>query len=417
MDLTRLTAVFLVLVTGVGWLNAKFFKLPTSVAMLGAGVLSAGGLLAAQTLVGPFWGFNQVRDVLKELDFSQAVLNYMLAFLIFASGLQADVRDLQRRRLAVWTLATVGVVVSAGVVGGGLWLVARALGADLPLAWALTFGALISPTDPIAVMGALKSGALSPRLGSVLQGEALFNDGVGFVAFSAMLAFAETGRAPHPVHAVGEIVLAAAGGLAVGFIGARLMGRLLRMIDDYVVETTGTIALAMGVYVLAGVLHVSGPIAAATAGLVVGQFGLKQGMSEQTRRHVEAFWDLIDQILNALLFLLLGLEVFVLPFSVGEVWIWAAAVALTLGARLIVVLPWGAFFRASTEERRASLLLTWGGLRGAVSLALALSIPREPHRDLILSMTFVVVSFSVVVQGLTFGRLAARAGRTASTED
>jgi len=416
MDLMQPAAVFLALITAIGWLNARFARLPTSVAMLSAGVLAAGLLLGAQTVIEPFWGFNDVRAVLKDLDFSQAVLNYLLAFLIFAAGLQVDLRDLQKRRAAVWTLATVGVLISTALVGFGLWGAARLLGADLPLPWALTFGALISPTDPIAVMAALRTRAVSPRLGSVLQGEALFNDGVGIVAFTAMLTFAMSGAAPHPFGAAGRIVLEAGGGLLLGVLTATLAGVLLKAIDDYAVETSGTIALAVGVYVLADLLHVSGPIAAAAAGLVVGQTGLKGGMSEHTRRYVEGFWELVDQILNGLLFLLLGLQVFVLPFSAGEIGLSIAAILLTIAARLLVVFPWGAFFHVRNEERGASLLLTWGGLRGAVSLALALSLPHQAYRDRLLTVTFIVVAFSVLIQGLTFSPLARRFGRRPEAE-
>jgi monovalent cation:H+ antiporter, CPA1 family len=300
------------------------------------------------------------------------------------------------------------VLLSTGLVGGGVWIAAKVMGADLPLAWALTFGALISPTDPIAVLGAMRSGAVSTRLGAVLQGEALFNDGVGFVAFSATLAFATSGAVPPPLHAGGAILLDAGGGLALGLICAHAVGFALRAIDDRVVEVTATIALAIGVYVLAGLVHLSGPIAAAAAGLVTGSAGAKAAMSDPTRRYVEGFWDLIDQILNAALFLLLGLQVFVLPFQLGEVGLWVAATVLAAVARLLVVLPWGAYFHFRHEERGASLVLTWGGLRGAVSLALALSLPHGPYRDTLLGMTFIVVIFSVVVQGLTFAPLAGR---------
>ena len=408
MTLLELTALFLSLVTVVGWANAKFARLPTSVAMLGAGVVSAAGLLAAETLIEPFSGFSNVRALVGRLDFSQAVLNYMLAFLVFASGLQVDLRGLSQRRLPVWTLATVGVLVSTALVGFGLWAAAELLGHPIPLAWALTFGALISPTDPIAVGAALKSGAVSPELGAILQGEALFNDGVGFVTFTAMLAFATSGDAPHPLWTTLDIVVEAGGGLVLGAVVARVVGIFLRQIDDHVVETTGTIALAVGVYALAQALHVSGPIAAAAAGLMVGEYGLKRGMSEATRRAVEDFWGLVDEILNGLLFLLLGLQVFILPFSSDEIGLWIAAVALAIVARLVVVFPWGAFFNARRRERGAAAVLTWGGLRGAVSLALALSIPHQPYRGTLLATTFVVVAFSVVIQGLTFLPMARR---------
>lgn len=292
------------------------------------------------------------------------------------------------------------------MVGFGVWAAARALEVDLPLTWALAFGALISPTDAISVLAAMRSGTVSTRLGAVLQGEALFNDGVGFVVFTAALALAASGTVPHPVEAAGAIVLEAGGGLVLGLACAWIVVIGLRAIDEPVVEVTATIALAVGVYVVAGLLHLSGPIAAAAAGLVMGESGVKTAMGDLTRRYVEGFWDLVDQILNAVLFLLLGLQVFVLPFRFDEIGLWLVATALAVAARLVVTLPWAVYFRLRHEERGAALVLTWGGLRGAISLALALSLPAGPYRDTILGITFFVVVFSVVVQGMTFPKLA-----------
>jgi monovalent cation:H+ antiporter, CPA1 family len=403
----QLAALFLALVGAAGWLNARTLHWPSATVMVIAGAANAGVLLAIERL-WPTSGAGPLIQSLERLDFPRAVMGYMLAFLLFAGAMQVDLSELRRRRLSIWTLATLGVLASTAIVGVGLWLAARALGLQLDLAWACVFGALISPTDPIAVLAAVREGKLSKVLEVVLQGEALFNDGVGLVAFSTLVAFAMSGSAPHPFRAAGEIVLEAGGGLLLGTVVAAVTGRLLRAIDDYVVETTGTIALAVGVFVLAGLIHVSAPIAAAAAGLFVGQRGLKGAMSQQTRRYVEGFWELVDQILNALLFLLLGLQVFVLPFSLGEIGLWVAAIVLTVAARLLVVFPLGAFFHFRDEEPGASVLLTWGGLRGAISLALALSLPRTPYRDLLLTVTFIVVAFSVVVQGLTFSPLARR---------
>ena len=411
MTLIQAAASLLALISVIGWLNVRWLRLPPGVAMLGAGLIAALALLAAQTLIGPFWGFDDVGALVRRLNFSRAVLDDLLGLLLFAGGLQVDLGEIRRRRLAVWSLATVGVALSTVLVGVGVWGVARLSGFDLPLVWALAFGALISPTDAIAVLGAVRGGAISPRLGAVLQGEALFNDGVGFVVFTAILAFASSGLTPDPLQAAGALALEAGGGLALGVAAAFLVSLALRAIDDWAVEVTATLALAVGVYVLAGLLHLSGPIAAASAGLVIGDHGLKTAMSEQTRRNVEAFWDLVDQMLNAVLFLLLSLQVFVLPFDPKEAGLWAAAVVLAIAARLLIVAPWGTFFRFRNEERGASLILTWGGLRGAISLALALSLPPGPYRDPLLAMTFVVVVFAVVIQGLTLAPLAQRLRR------
>lgn len=420
MSLLDLSAVFLVLLAGVGWANQKMFRLPVSVAMLSAGVLAAVGLYAAQSFIGPFWGFNDAKGELSKLNFSAAVLNYLLAFLLFAAGMQVDLRELRRRTVAVWTLATLGVVVSTALVGVGLWGAARLLGIDLPLPWALVFGALISPTDPVAVTAALSGHGgerpISARLGAVLQGESLFNDGFGLVVFSAVLAFAMSGAAPHPWEIGASALFEAGGGLLLGLALGWLAVLALRAIDDAVIEVTVTLALAVGVYALAHLLHASGPIAAAAAGIIMGHYGVHTAFSDHSRRYVEAFWELVDEILNAFLFLLLGLQLFVVPLVWRDSGLILAAGLLTIAARIIVVLPWGAYFHFRHEERGASLILTWGGLRGAISLALALTLPTTPYRPLLLALAFTTVTGSVVIQGLTFGPLTKRLARTSKAD-
>jgi CPA1 family monovalent cation:H+ antiporter len=406
MTPAQTAAVFLALTALVGWINAKTARAPQSVALLCAGVLAAGLLFAAQTLIGPFWGFNSVRDEIARLDFPATVLGYLLAFLLFSGGMQVDLGEFRRRRLAIWSLATVGVLVSTALVGLGAWGAARLAGLDLPLAWALVFGALISPTDPVAVLANVKSGDLSRALGAILQGEALFNDGVGLVAFTAALAFLSSGSAPNPLEAGWTILVEVGGGLALGAAGGWLVAGLMRSVDNYVVELTLTLAAATGVYVLAQALHVSGPIAASAAGLVVGSYGIREGGRPGSSIH--AFWHAVDEVLNGLLFLLLGLQIFVVPFNPREVAVWAVAIPLVVASRFLVVLPWGAYFHFQHRERGASLLLAWGGLRGAISLALALSLPVGEPKSLVLATTFAVVIFSVVVQGQTFGALAKR---------
>jgi CPA1 family monovalent cation:H+ antiporter len=408
MSLFQVIAAFLTVMAVVGWANARTLKLPQSVAMLSAGVLLAGVLFAAQSVIGPFWGFDSVRAEILRLDFSEAVLGYMLAFLLFSGGMQVDLGEFNNRRLAITSLATLGVLISTVLVGVGVWGAAALVGIPLTLPWALVFGALISPTDPVAVMANVRSGVLSRRLGAVLQGEALFNDGVGLVAFTAALTFAASGVAPDPGHTAAIIVEEAGGGLLLGLAGGYLVSWFMRVIDDYVVELTASLALAAGAYVLAEMLHVSGSIAAGAAGLVVGSYGVKTAMSEATRAHIQSFWHLADEVLNGLLFLLLGLQIFIVPFDLQEVGLWLAAIVLTVLARLIVVLPWGVYFHLRHDERRPSLMLAWGGLRGAISLALALTLPRGEPKPTLLATTFAVVIFSVLIQGLSFGPLARR---------
>ncbi|MGI8840072.1 MAG: cation:proton antiporter [Caulobacteraceae bacterium] len=408
-----LTAIFLTLVGAAGWLNVKFLRLPSATVMVLAGAIGAGGLLLMRAAWPGEPRVNEVVRVLGGIDFPRTVLGYMLAFLLFAGAMQVDLAELRRRRLSVWTLATLGVLASTFIVGGGLWLTARWLGLGLPAPWAFVFGALISPTDPIAVLATVRHGKLSKTLETVLQAEALFNDGVGIVVFTAALSVATGGGAVHPLTVLGNVAVAAAGGGAVGLALGLVAIGAMRAIDDYAVEVCLTLALATGAYALAQNLRLSGPIAAVVAGLLIGAAASHTATSDTTRRYIRAFWTLIDEILNALLFLLLGLELLVIPFNASLAGLWACAVALVLATRLGVVFPWGAFLARRQGERGASPILAWGGLHGALSLALALSVPPGPARELILSTTFAVVIFSVVVQATTFAPLAARFSRPA----
>ena len=407
MSAFELTALFISLVALGGWVNTRTLRLPHAVAMLLVG-LAGAGVVAVLDAVRPDLGEPLIRAV-QSVDFAQAVLGYMLAFLLFAGAMQVDLAELRRRRLEVLGLATLGVVASTAIVGVGVWLVAGALGIALPLPWALVFGALISPTDPIAVLATVKRGDLSKTLQVILQGEALFNDGVGIVVFTALLAFA-AGAGVDPLHAIGGVFVEALGGLLLGAIASLVVLRAMRAVDDFVVEVTLSVALAMAVYAGAQALHLSGPIAVVGAGLLIGDRKARGGagaQSAETEAHLQTFWTLVDEILNALLFFLLGLLVLlVLPFGARLIGLSAAAVVLVVLTRFLVVLPWGSYLRLRHEERGASVILAWGGLHGALSLALALSIPAGPQRAILLVVTYAVAAFSVAVQGLTFTPLS-----------
>jgi CPA1 family monovalent cation:H+ antiporter len=400
-----LAALFLTAVGLGAWVNARTARLPHGVAMLFVGIAGSLVILLLKAL-RPDMASGLIAGV-GQIDFARTVLGYMLAFLLFAGAMQVDLAELRRRRLSVWTLATIGVVASTVVVGVGLWLVAKAFGAPLTLPWALVFGALVSPTDPIAVLATVKRGHLSKPLQVILQGEALFNDGVGIVVFAALVAFASGGGAS-PLHAVGEVFVGAVGGLVIGTLGGWLVLLALRGIDDFVVEVSLSLGLAMAVYSGAQALHMSGPIAAVAAGLLIGEHRARGTAGEVSAVYLRSFWTLVDEILNALLFLLLGLELVILPLAPGQAGVAFAAVLLVLATRFAVVLPWGAYLRLRHEERGANLILAWGGLHGALSLALALSVPPGPHRPLILAAAYAVAAFSVAVQGLTFEPLTRR---------
>ncbi len=376
--------------------------------MLAAGLIGAAALYGGRRLgVG---GAEAAVRTIAAVDFPQTVVGYMLAFLLFAGAMQVDLKELRRRRLAVWTLATIGVVASTLLVGGGVFLAARALGLDLPLPWALAFGALISPTDPVAVLSTVRHGALSDRLKAVLQGEALFNDGVGIVVFLALAAVAAGGHASTWAAAV-SVVVQSGGGLLFGLLTGYLAVLAMRAIDDYAVEVALSLALALGTYAAADALGLSGPIAVVAAGLLIGELGMATAMSETTIRYVRGFWTLVDEILNAVLFLLLGLELLVVPVDLKSAGLCLIAIPLVLAVRLATVFPWGAYFHFRFAERGPSLILAWGGLRGALCLALALDSAASPYKPLILSVTYAVVLFSVAVQGLTFGPLVGALNR------
>jgi len=411
MTLFQLAAIFVALVALGGWANARTFKLPHGVAMLFVGVAGALALSALQRLDPGLASARVLVASIERLNFAHAVLGYLLGFLLFAGAMQVDVSELARRSISVWTLATVGVAISTLIVGVGVWLAAGRFGFALALPWALVFGALISPTDPVAVLATLRRGQLPSSLRAILQGEALFNDGVGIVVFTALLAFATHGRL-NSGHALLEIVLQAAGGLAIGLLAGLIVIRLMKSIDDYVTEVSLSLALATGVYALAQALGLSGPIAAVGAGLLLGDRRAEASMSEATRAHLTTFWTLIDELLNAVLFFLLGMQLLVIHLNPGEAGLALAAIGLVLAARIVVVLPWGAFLHIRREEAGANEILVWGGLHGALSVALALSLPSGAERPLILAITYAVCGFSLAVQGLTFAPLTARISRS-----
>ncbi|MGZ5939875.1 MAG: cation:proton antiporter [Rhizomicrobium sp.] len=398
----ELVAALMTFVALAGWLNVKTLHLPNGVAMLIAGLAAAGLLFALQRLFPEFEGWREVSDYINRIDFVTTVTGYMLAFLLFAGAMQVDLAEMRKRWASVGALATLGVAGSIIVVGIGLWLMAGWLGLPLPLSWALVFGALISPTDPVAVLATVRLGKLSKTLQIVLQGEALFNDGVGIVAFTALLALATGAADVSPVLAVVDVVVQALGGLVFGMAASWLVIRLIGTLDDFAVEVSMSIALAMGTYAAAQALHLSGAIAVVGAGMLFGGARAKEAMGSQTEAYLMGFWTLVDEILNALLFLLLGVEMIAVPFYAHQFGLLIAAIPLVLIARFAVVLPWGAYYRFRHGEKRPTLILGWGGLHGALSLALALTIPAGPERALILSITYAVVAFSITVQGLTF---------------
>jgi CPA1 family monovalent cation:H+ antiporter len=359
----------------------------------------------------------QMESMLKAIDFSNVLMQGMLSLLLFAGALHIDLSELKAYRWQVLGLAFFSTLLSTFIVGLAAYVALPLLGIQLPLIYCLLFCALISPTDPIAVMGILKSAGIPKNLELVIAGEPLFNDGVGVVIFSVLMGMLMMGKVPSFDEGLGLLTREAGGGLLYGLILGYITFRLLASIDNYQVEVMLTLAAVMGGYLLARKLHVSGPLAMVVAGLVVGNHGREFAMSHTTRQYVDMFWEMIDDILNAVLFVLIGMEVLVIAFSFNLILAALVMVAVTLIARgLTVWLPVKTAPGYFNLPRGAGLVLTWGGLRGGISVALALSLPQGPARDLVLTLTYGIVVFSILMQGLTIGHVASRAVRVDPAE-
>ena len=413
MTFLQITSLLIVMAGGFGAINYLFLKLPSSIGILVVALIASFGLLGID-LIWPALGIaDEVRSVVTGIDFSEALLEGMLGLLLFAGALHVKTSDLRREWVVVALMATLGIALSTAIVGFGFsWVT------GMPLLTALVFGALISPTDPVAVLGVLRQADLPKSLETKIAGESLFNDGVGYVVFLILVGLAfpvENGHADgsNAVLGAAELFLQeAVGGALLGLVLGWLTFRIMRRIDDYSLEVLLTLGLAFGGYELAVALHVSAPIMAVCAGLLIGDVGTARGMSEETRRYVEAFWKLIDEILNAVLFLMIGFEVFALAFAEDTLLTGVAAILLALLARLAAVaVPIGLLRPFRNFNSGVVRIMTWGGLKGGISVALALSIPESEWKPLILTSTYIVVIFSIIVQGLTVAKLANRVGR------
>jgi CPA1 family monovalent cation:H+ antiporter len=403
----ELIAVVLSIAATLGYLNARFLKLPTTIGiMLMALVFSLALILIGEFVPGIE---TAARSIIGGIDFEEALLDVMLSYLLFAGALHVDLDDLRKQKFVIAAMATIGVLTSTFLIGGAVYLLLPLFGFEFRLIDCLLFGALISPTDPVAVLGILKTAKVPKTLETKITGESLFNDGVGVVVFLTLLKIS-TGEHELSFAFVAELFgIEVVGGIAFGAALGYLGYRLLRSIDNYQMEVLITLAMVTGGYALATALHISGPLAMVVAGLMIGNRGRTLAMSDTTRRHLDLFWELVDEILNALLFALIGLEVLIITFTGQTLLLGLLCIPLVLVARAIAVsIPITALrpFRDFTDG--AIPMLTWGGLRGGISVALALALPDSESRSLFLKLTYVVVIFSISVQGLTVGRLYQR---------
>jgi CPA1 family monovalent cation:H+ antiporter len=386
-----------------GYINHRLLKLPIKIGLMIIALAMSLSLVLMNSLGIGLAG--EARAFVQGIDFNLALMQGMLSFLLFAGALHVNLEDLLKQKRIIAILASAGVILSTFIVGTASYYAFALVGLELPYIYCLLFGALISPTDPIAVVGIMKLARAPKTLETKMTGESLFNDGVGIVVFLALLDVAVSGEASGPAIAtlfVGEAIGGAVVGLALGYPAYRM----LQKTNQYQVEILITLALVMGGYRLASLLHTSGPIAVVVIGLLIGNHGRRFAMSDTTREHLDSFWELVDELLNAILFVLIGLVVVDISFRLDYLEAVLLAIPIVLIARFVSVgLPVRFLSLFREFSKGAILILTWGGLRGGISVALALSLPAGPERDAIVSITYGVVAFSIIVQGLTIRRV------------
>ena len=408
-----LAAIVTVAAAVLGWFNYHVLKLPNVIGLTVLGAVVSALLLLGNALIPGLSMDDSVRDLLTRMNFSDTLLQGMLSFLLFAGALHVDLKALRSQWIYVLLLSTVGVVISTLLVGLALYGIVLLLGIELPIIWCFVFGALIAPTDPVSVLGIMKQMSVEPKLQATVTGESLFNDGVGIVVFTILLGAAVSGADFSIAHGAELFVIEAGGGLLVGLVAGVAAFLAMRSMDDYPVEVLISLAVVMGSYALCTRLHISGPLAMAVAGLLIGNQGTMHAMSDTTRDYLIKFWEVVDELLNSALFLLIGLEVIAIVPAWSQLWVAIAAIPITLLARAIAVRLSLSVINLHTADGTgpSQRVLIWGGLRGGISIALVLTLPPGPVRDLLLAATFAAVLFSVLVQRATLGPVIERAKR------
>jgi len=396
-----------------GYVNHKVFKLPTTIGLMIMALITAALMVIIQEFNQPL--FTTVCQVVEDINFKEVLLDIMLSFLLFAGALHTNLKDLLKERKSVITFATVGVVISTLVVGALLYAGLQLIGYPIDLIYCLLFGALISPTDPIAVLAIFKEAKVNKSLELKVSGESLFNDGVGVVVFLSIYMIAEKGVEHFEwTETLKLFAEEAGGGLVYGLVLGYLGFLMLKSVNDNPkIEVLITVALAMGGYTLASLIHVSGPLAMVVAGLVLGSKLETCVFSNTSREYIDLFWEMLDELLNAILFVLIGLEVLVLTFENHYLWAGLLAILVVLLARTISVGIPLSLLGGIPNKPKTGAVMIWGGLRGGISVALALSIAQEiPHRELIVCITYIVVVSSIIFQGLTIKKLVQKLGLT-----
>jgi len=407
MELYYTFSILIVLASFFAYLNLRFLKLPSTIGIMLIAIMVSilvrvfGDALFPETTLHLF-------QLIKEFDFNEVLMGAMLNFLLFAGAIHVNFADLREQKLPILIYSTVSVILSAFLISGMIFYIAPVLGINLPYIYCLLFGVLISPTDPIVVLGILKLAKVPKKIETKITGESLFNDGVAVVMFAVVLKVAYDPTIEMSFTNISWLFIKEGfGGLLLGGILGFAASRTLKRIDDYKVSVLITLSLVMGGHLIAKGLHVSSPLAMVVAGLIIGNYGKRVAMSTKTKDHLTTFWELIDEIMNAILFLFIGFELLLLPDIISKVWIGIAAIFIVLFARMLsIVLPWKFLPKRATYTRGSLIVMVWGGIRGGVSIALVLSLPDGAYKDVLLEVTYIVVLFSIVVQGLTVGAVA-----------
>ncbi|MBK8467505.1 MAG: sodium:proton antiporter [Chloracidobacterium sp.] len=398
-------SILIVLAAAFAYINHRFIKLPSTIGLMFLSLLSSIVLIIIGT-ISPFF-LHEATAALANFDFSELLMGSMLSFLLFAGAIHIKFSELKKVLWSVTLYSTFGVVIATFVIGGAMFYLLPLFHIDMPFLHCLLFGSLIAPTDPIGVLGVLKQAKVPKDLEMKITGESLFNDGVGVVVFLTILEIAQKPVPPTFFEVSTLFIQEAIGGLLFGLLIGYVGYLLMRSIDNYSVEILLTLAMVMGGYTLAHYLHVSGPLAMVVAGIIVGNQGKKHAMSEITEEYIDKFWELIDEVLNALLFVIIGLELLVIKFTSSFIVLGLIAIPVVLLTRYISIFLPSQIIRLKVEVKHHTILmLVWGGLRGGISIALALSLRPEFGKDLWVALTYFVVAFSILVQGLTVGRLA-----------
>jgi CPA1 family monovalent cation:H+ antiporter len=408
MDYFLITTILVALAAGFGYINVRFLKLPNTIGLMLITIVFTLAILGISYFDSTL--LDAERYIISQIDFKSVLLDVMLSFLLFAGALHTNFDQLKVQRWPVFVFSTLGVLVSTFLVGTVMFYVLQMLGLSVDYIYCLLFGALISPTDPIAVLGILKQAKAPKKLETKIVGESLFNDGVGVVVFLTIYQIAASGGGIEPLEILELFGVEVIGGIILGLLLGWVTYRLMKSIDDYDIEVIITLAAVMGGTVLAQKFHLSAPLAMVTAGLMVGNSTVRQtAMSEITESYVDKFWELIDILLNTILFVLIGMEMLVLAFEGSFIVAGLLAIPIVLACRYASLLVPIKFFAKKLDfVPRTNLIMTWGGLRGGISIALALGLTDNMHRELFLVITYIIVVFSILVQGLTVGPLVKR---------